>query len=219
MARKRGFESKGKPAKFEFEKDFRKEVLAAKTKAGKIVGKEIVHDRIEALKDINYERIGGGIRNNRSRSAWHNKQRGTGALSRRRRQAVRSVVGKDGTLVALDHAPMAVIQETGGIIRSTGKLLKIQDGRRRAQGGGKKTFATKKGLVFEVAPHTKRKRNQDGTFRKNMKAKPKPRLVAVLKREVAIPRLPEKSQLDTIAQGKLERYRDLIDQFITQGFR
>lgn len=200
MARNRGFEKNGKPAKFDYERQFRREVLAAKKKAGRVVGREIVKERIEGLKAVNSDRIGGA-----------------NAISRRRRQAVRSVVGRDGTLVALDHAPMAVIQETGGLIRGNGKLLRIADDRRRER--GKPTFVTKKGLVFEVEPHRKRTRNADGTFRKSMKPKPKPRLVAVLKPEVAIPRLPEKARLTNIAEGKLGRYRDLIDQFLTEGFR
>lgn len=220
MARKKGFESKsGSKVRFNYGKTFDQEVLAAKKKAGGKIGKAIVKERIAGLIAENKTRIGGGIRNNVSRSFRKNQIRGSGAISARRKKAVRSIVGRDGTLVVLDHAPMAVIQETGGIIKSKGKLLKVQDKRRRARGMGKDTYVTKGGLVFEKAKYKKWRRGPDGK-RVGMKPKqPKPRLVAVLKQEVVVPQLPEPARLSNIADKHLKDFRDLFSEYLINGVK
>lgn len=204
----RGFERNGKKSagRFSFANDFKREVLKATKKAGRQVGKLIVKDRQEALiADIK-------SRQNKDKSGWkgleyNRKER----PSRRRLSAVRSIVGRDGTLIALDHAPMAVMQETGGVIRAKGKKLRIG----REQTPGKKTFVTKGGLVMEIGHYVRRPRNKDGTFKTNY-PKAAARIVAILLDEVIVPRLPENARLETIANRHLPKYRDLIEQYLVE---
>ena len=56
------------------------------------------------------------------RSEIRKKMRRLGA-KKRRLQAIRAVVGKDGTLVILDHAPLAWVQEFGGTYESSTPML------------------------------------------------------------------------------------------------
>lgn len=188
--------SGGKKFTPNYEKTFRRVSMIAIKKAGRVVGKQVVKDRIAAIESNN--------NNNRA----HN-----GGISGRRKKAVRSVVGRDGTLVVLDHAPMAVIQETGGTIRAKDKLLNIQDRRRRVQ-PGEETFVTKTGLVMAKPKYAK-----TGERGPRPRSQPKPRLVAVLRQQVTIDRLPEEARLEKIAHRHLERFEDLIQQHTIEGFR
>lgn len=208
----RGFERNGKKnaGRFSYANDFKREVLKATKKAGRQVGRLIVKDRQEALiADIK-------AKENKEKSGWrgllfNRKER----PSRRRISAVRSIVGRDGTLIALDHAPMAVMQETGGVIRAKGKKLKISRSAADAR-PGLNTFVTKKGLVFEIGKHRKPWRRPDGTLRPNQPPQARPILIAILLDEVIVPRLPESARLETIATRHLPRYRDLIEQYLVE---
>lgn len=77
-----------------FQSFFYEDVVAARRKVGKKLAAQVVRTQ-------------------------RNKVRMSGA-SRRRLQAIRHVVGKDGTLVFLDHAPLAAAQEYGEVIRAPG---------------------------------------------------------------------------------------------------
>lgn len=205
----RGFERNGKKSagRFSFANDFKRDILRATKKAGRDVGKLIVKDRQEAIAADAKSRDAGG------KDGWKDIDfRRPQRPSRRRLSAIRSIVGRDGTLIALDHAPMAVIQETGGVVRAKGKKLRIG----REQTPGKNTFVTKGGLVMEKGKHVKRWRKPDGTLRANQPPQAKARLVAILLDEVIVPRLPEAARLETIAKRHLPKYLDLIDQYLVE---
>jgi hypothetical protein len=205
----RGFERNGKKGagRFNYANDFKRDILRATKKAGREVGKLIVKDRKEAL-----------IADAKSRDQGKNYTWKGASLkprdgpSRRRLSAVRSIVGRDGTLIALDHAPMAVLQETGGVIKSKGKKLRIG----REQTPGRNTFVTKGGLVMEVGTYIKRLRNKDGTFKQNYPKTPPARIIAILLDEVVIRRLPENARLETIANRRLPLYLDLIEKYLVE---
>jgi hypothetical protein len=220
MSRKKGFEGKaGARVRFDYANTFEREILSAKKKAGRKIGRAVVKERIAHLIAENKERVGGGIRNNVSRSARQNAIQGAGKISPRRKKAVRSVVGRDGTLVVLDHAPMAVIQETGGVIRAKNKKLKVIDKRRGVKVGKKDTFVTKGGLIFEKKPYKKRSRNAAGKPVGPKPKQPEPRLIGVLRDEVAIPQLPAPARLTNIAEKHLKEYRDLFSQYLIEGVK
>lgn len=79
--------------------DFEKSLHSARREAGKSFGAEIVQEQ-----RANLRADGSG---------------------RRRQAAVRSVIGKDGTLIFLDHAPLARAQEDGGTIKAAGWMLAV----------------------------------------------------------------------------------------------
>lgn len=85
--------------KGEIWKEVQKELVMARKKAGNKVGKKIVKEQQAKL-------------------------RSTGA-GPRRLKAVRSVTGKDGTLVLIDHAPLATAQEEGEAITSRNGMLAV----------------------------------------------------------------------------------------------
>lgn len=220
MAKRKGFESRaGARVRFDYAPTFEREILVAQKKAGRKIGPAFVKERIANLISENRDRIGGGIRNNVSRSQGRNAIQGKGKISPRRKKAVRSLVGRDGTLVVLDHAPMAVIRETGGIIRAKDKKLKIIDRRRGVKSGSKDTFVTKGGLIFEKEPYRKRQRNAAGNPVGPKPRQPEPRLVGVLRQEVAIPQLPAPARLSNIAEKHLKEYRDLFGQYLIEGVK
>lgn len=220
MARKSGFESRaGARVRFDYADTFVRELLTAQKKAGRKVGRAVVKERIANLIAENKERIGGGVRNNVSRSFRRNAIQGAGKISPRRKKAVRSLVGRDGTLVVLDHAPMAVIREKGGIIRANGKKLKVIDRRRGVKLSKKDTFVTKGGLIFEKKPYRKHRRNAAGKPVGPKPKQPEPRLVGVLRQEVAIPQLPAPARLSNIAEKHLKEYRDLFGEYLINGVK
>ncbi|MGR3315383.1 hypothetical protein [Roseovarius indicus] len=222
MAKKQGFDgwSSGRAewtrVRFDYADTYERELLRAQKKAGRKIGRAVVKERIANLIAENRERIGGGIRNNVSRSLGRNSIQGKGKISPRRKKAVRSLVGRDGTLVVLDHAPMAMIRETGGIIRAKDKKLKVIDRRRGVKVGKKNTFV-KDGLIFEKKPYRKRQRNQAGKPIGPKPKQPEPRLIGALRQEVAIPQLPQKARLSNIAERHLKDYRDLFAQYLIEG--
>lgn len=85
--------------KGELWKDVQKELVTARKKAGKKVGGKVVKEQKAKL-------------------------RSSGAGSRRLK-GVRHIAGKDGTLVLLDHAPLATAQEEGETITARGGMLAI----------------------------------------------------------------------------------------------
>ncbi|MBM3605039.1 MAG: hypothetical protein FJX25_09855 [Alphaproteobacteria bacterium] len=186
----------GKPFKPDYAKTFKREVVRAAKKAGRVIGRSVVKERVKGL--VEDEKTNG-----------HGDSDG---LSSRRKKAVRYVVGRDGTLVVLDHAPMAVIQETGGIIRAKDKKLRIHD--RKKVIPGAKTFVTKTGLVFQRPAYVK-----TGTRSSAPKVQPKPELVGVLRDQVEIPQLPDDAQLKSISERHLERFGDLLQEYIVEGFK
>jgi hypothetical protein len=95
MSRVRGIEGR----EGEIWQQVQKELLAARKKAGKKVGAAIVKKQ-------------------------KSKLRASGAGGRRQK-AVRHIVGKDGTLVLLDHAPLATAQEDGATIGAKGGFLPV----------------------------------------------------------------------------------------------
>lgn len=201
MARKKGFEGRsGARFSFDYGDTFDREVLTAQKKAGRKIGRAVVKERITAM-------------------SAEKKGRGIGAISPRRKKAVRSIVGRDGTLVVLDHAPMAVIRETGGIIRAKGKKLKVVDKRRGVKVATKDTFVTKGGLIFEKKKYRKQRRNSEGKPIGPKPKQPEPRLIGVLKQEVAIPQLPAPARLSNIAEKHLKEFRDLFSEYLIDGVK
>jgi hypothetical protein len=90
-----GLEGRGTPLHIEFAR----EVIAARKIAGRKIARAIIASQRGKLKR-------------------------SGAANRRLR-AVRSIVGRDGTLVMLDHAPLARAQERGETIRPDGEWLAV----------------------------------------------------------------------------------------------
>lgn len=95
MSRGRGIEGR----KGEIWQEVQKELVTARRKAGQTVGKKIVKEQQAKL-------------------------RSAGAKGRRLK-AVRHVTGRDGTLVLLDHAPLAIAQEDGETITARNGMLAI----------------------------------------------------------------------------------------------
>lgn len=123
MSRRRGI--KGRDG--EIWQQVRKELVTARKKAGQKVGSAIVKKQRSKLRS-----------------------QGAGG---RRQKAVRHVVGKDGTLVLLDHAPLAVAQEEGETLTAKGGLLTIgRAGQSLGKAGtripGAFTFRAKSGALL-----------------------------------------------------------------------
>lgn len=188
----------------DIEKAFRRGIKSARKRAGHVVGRGAVKERIEGIKHRNSSRIGGGVRRNSSGSLRRNQINKGGQISRRRKKAVRYVIGGDGTLVLLDHAPMARAQEFGETIRAKRGRLFIQDARRRKQ-AGEDIFITKTGAVMAVKKH-----------QKGSKKKPTPRLIGTLRPKVRIKRLPRKARLTHIAEKWMDQYAEEIETQINK---
>lgn len=110
-----------------FAGDFKKMQKSARRAAGREIGSAVVRQRIEALVDNNHTRIGGGVRRNSKNNSHRNSLNSGGAISSRRKKAVRSIVGADGTLVVLDLFPHAEQLETGKTITSSKKCSSATD--------------------------------------------------------------------------------------------
>ncbi|WP_265499558.1 hypothetical protein [Paracoccus beibuensis] len=171
-----------------FAKSFKKAVQKARRKAGQAIGGKAVKARQQAL----------------------------GAVSPRRKKAVRKIVTRDGMLILLDHAPLARIQETGGTISGKGGPLFIQDRRRRAQPGDK-TFVTKEGYVMAVKPWIKNA--ADGTKLSWNNANKRPRLIGVLKSSVYIKPHPASARFEAIVDRFLPEYYAEIDRNLYKDLR
>lgn len=197
-----GLEGGGRQFAVRFADTFKKDLAVARKKAGAVIGRKVVKERIAALVAANKERIGGGIRT--SGNFRQRKERGTGGISRRRKQAVRSITGRDGTLVVMDHAPMAVIQETGGTI--SGSQLYVHDRRRRPQ-PGEKVFV-RKNLVFAAKPWRKKPKNGPAP------KQPVPRLVGTFRTSVRIKQLPAHVRLANAGRKYLPEYVELVEKHL-----
>ncbi len=154
--------------KGEFAYDFERELKVARKKAGRKVGGLVVRGRRKALGDV----------------------------SSRRKKAVRNIVGRDGTLIVLDHAPLAQAQETGKIIRPrSAKALLVGSKKLRP---GEKAFASG-GYLFA----------SNGTEK---------RLIGSFKKSVRIKEIAESKKLRTIATKYLDKYAEEIDKNLTEGY-
>ena len=152
----------------DFVKDFEKEVMTARRKAGRKFGAIIVSERKRQL----------------------------GSASARRKKAVKALIGRDGTLVAADFAPLARAQETGETIKAKGsRKLLVRIGPYPKP--GEKTFSTKQGFVFGEGK----------------------RLIGVLKSSVVIPRASSVKRLSTIVDRVLPDYLEEIDKNLFEGVR
>lgn len=124
------------------------------------------------------------------------RKRRLGAASRRRKAGVRYVVGKDGTLVVLDLAPMAHSQEFGAVIKPEEapeifvRFSEMQPGERPVRRGDY-LLATRKGQ--------------------------KPRLLGVYRSEVRVKRVSRGQRFFVQAEKFLDEYLDEIENNLEIG--
>ena len=173
-----------------FAGQFSKAMVKARRKAGKKVGLKIVKERLSALSATS----------------------SGGTLSRRRRKAVRRVIGRDGTLVVLDHAPLAKIQETGGVITAKHRRMLIID-RRRLRKLNTATFVHNN-AIFRAAKWVK---HTPGAELQPKNKANEPVLIGYLADKIRIKRLPGHAQIRTIMERHADEYRDEIDKHLIEG--
>lgn len=153
-----------------FRKEFEKAHLRATKRAARKIGTEIVRER--------------------------RKRMGT-KVSPLRKRAVRRYVARDGTLLVVDHAPMAVAQEFGGEIRSkSGKQLFIKTGEEALASDS--VFTLPGGFV--VADNGREKR-----------------LLGTLRKSVRVRQLERSRRLHFIAEQRFEKYLDEIENNLIFG--
>lgn len=211
---------KGRP-KGGFSGSFEKELTRARRAAANEIGPIVRKARIDGLIARNAERIGGGIRSAQKFNAARRSINKGGKISPRRKKAVRTITGRDGLLVLLDHYPYAQEHEDGVTLTpKSGKFLFIGDKRRRSRDGDK-TFVTKGGAIMAVKKQSrltedvggKRVRKKGARRRKSAE----PRLIGVLKKKVVIKPMKTEWRLDQIGARHLEAYRDAIERNLTEG--
>lgn len=187
-----------------FAGDFKKMQKSARRAAGREIGSAVVRQRIEALVDNNHTRIGGGVRRNSKNNSHRNSLNSGGAISSRRKKAVRSIVGADGTLVVLDLFPHAEQLETGKTITSSKKMF-IGDGRRWPQVGEQIFFVKRGSIDLVLASKGKPKAGA---------ARRPPRLVGVMTSKIKIRQIKNSGRLRNIAACYLDQYLDAVDKHL-----
>lgn len=173
MSHQDEFRTYGEQMAAEFEKD----LLAATKKAGTSFGAEIVMEQ-----RANIRADGSGSR---------------------RLAAVRSIVGKDGTLVFLDHAPLAKAQESGLTITAAGWQLAVgKSGQSLGKPGtrvpGAFTIQTKSGATILA------RKKADGTLEN----------LATLVRSITI---RDKLGFRKLIAARVPQYIHEIDELIRKG--
>lgn len=96
--------------------------------------------------------------------------------SKRRLQAIRHIVGRDGTLVFLDHAPLAAAQEYGEVIRARAGYLVVGKAGQSLGKPGKKnpdlfTIRKKNGTLLLVRKNSDDSIESVATLLKSVKIK------------------------------------------------
>lgn len=96
--------------------------------------------------------------------------------SKRRLQAIRHIVGRDGTLVFLDHAPLAAAQEYGEVIRARAGYLVVGKAGQSLGKPGKKnpdlfTIRNKNGTLLLVRKNSDDSIESVATLLKSVKIK------------------------------------------------
>lgn len=174
-------------------REMEKDIKLARKKAARKVGPKLKKERIEGLKRSNAKRKSGK------------------GISPERKKKVKAIYGKDGLLVFLDLAQLARAQEFGQTIRASGSgKMFIQDRRRREQLGDK-TFV-RNDLVFAVkAPEREAVLNKrTGKIFHKITRRFKPRIIASLRKQIRIARLPKSARMIDIAERGIDEYENEI---------
>ena len=150
--------------------DFEREVVRARRSAARKIGRQIVSER--------RRRLGNKV-------------------SPLRKRAVRSYAARDGTLIVVDHAPMAVSQEFGATIRARkSKYLRIDAGEEASPDDNVFTIPGKgENAGFVIASSGRKGDN---------------RLLAVLRKSIRVKQLEQSRRLTFIAERRFDRYIEEI---------